>query len=115
MSEFDPIVQVAIVGGATTILVTILGGIGWIGRQLYTMRKHTASLKSDTRETLHQVKNDHTVNLRDDFDRKHEIVMREVSSINKRLNGHLDRFNSMDQRDARIEDMLAYLITGKGH
>lgn len=68
MSQLDPIVQVAIVGGAASVMCALIGLFGVIIPKIH---KNSASLD----EVKEQVRNTHSTNLREDLDFIRDVVL----------------------------------------
>ena len=79
----DPIVQVAIVGGAASVMCALIGLFGVIIPKLH---KNTASLH----EVKEQVRNSHGTNLRDDLDFIRDVVLDVRADVAWVRRDHLD-------------------------
>jgi hypothetical protein len=83
----------ATISAAAAVAVAAVGVLG--ARAHQHTRRELAENTGATREVLHQVKNDHGTNLRDDLDRLTELV-----------GTHTDRLAELDAGQARIGSML---------
>jgi len=119
-----PITEGVIVAMCSVIVALL----GLIGKAVYDNKRETKAIKKDVKETKYQVKNDHTTNLREDVDDKHIATISavekvdkkvtrafdEISTTNKRLNGHVDRFNNTDRNIAQlrsdVNDRLDFIV-----
>ena len=88
MTALDPSVQVALIGAAVTIVVTLLE---LFRRKLNTVEEHA-------KESRAQVQNSHKTNLRDDIDNLHDDV-RQILTALERHGGEISGL----RKDMRVE------------
>lgn len=92
----SPETATVIAAGISALAVVSVAALGLVGqRQHRATRGALAVNTTATREVLHQVKNDHGTNLRDDLD---QLVAQ--------VRGHTDKLTELDTGQARIGSML---------
>ena len=90
------------------ILGTLLAAARWF------IRTELAPIRSATTDTLHQVKNSHTTNLRDDLDSVHEKLDRldsRVDGVERRTGRRLDAIE--DKQDATAGSLAEHVEQSK--
>lgn len=93
MSPETATVVAAAISGVSVVTVAV---VGWASARSHRhTRAELAVNTTATREVLHQVKNDHGTNLRDDLDRLAEQVT-----------AHTDKLSEVESGQARIGSML---------
>jgi hypothetical protein len=83
-------------------LVLVLGGLVAVLR--YVIRAETAKVHDVGAQVLHQVKNSHTTNLRDDLDNLHQAVR----DVERRTGRRLDNLDG--KADATSEALKAHVV-----
>lgn len=93
MSPEAATVIAAAISGLSVVTVAVVGIVG--ARAHKVTRQELAVNTGATREVLHQVKNDHGTNLRDDLDQLAATVV-----------SHTEKLSELDSGQARIGSML---------
>lgn len=106
------------------LLELMLGGVGLLNTAILVifapLLKHMLETKRSVAEIKHEVKNDHSTNLREEQDARHAEQMESNFAIYQTLNGHgqqlmglqnsvqglSNQLNSVDTRVVDLEDTL---------
>lgn len=92
----SPETATVIAAGISALAAVAVAVVGVMGARAHKVtRRELAVNTGATREVLHQVKNDHGTNLRDDLDRLTQLV-----------GTHTERLAELDAGQARIGSML---------
>lgn len=91
----DPIIAAALIAGAASVVVAIIGLFGLI---LPRLHKNTASLN----EVKDQISNDHGSNLRDDLDFIRDVVLDVKADTAWVRRDHLDLVGRVDRIERKI-------------
>jgi hypothetical protein len=91
----DPIIAAALIAGAASVVVAIIGLFGLI---LPRLHRNTASLN----EVKDQISNDHGSNLRDDLDFIRDVVLDVKADTAWVRRDHLDLVGRVDRIERKI-------------
>lgn len=84
----------AVLAGAAALLVALCTAIGTVYKGWRWLKGQIEQLQSASGQTLHQVKNDHPQNFRDDMDSKFQAIHVKVD----RLSDGIDELRRSDSR-----------------